>query len=387
MKLSLSGRMDTNTTPQASQDIDQYLRGQENIDRLTVDASKLTYISSSGLRLLLSLAKRYRNFRLTEVQSKIYNILETTGFTKIMTVEKALRRISVEGCEMIGRGGIGAVYRLDGDTIIKVFREGTTMAEVKHETDMSKEAFFLGLPTAISYDVVHVGNRYGLVYELLQAETLSDCIKREPQHLDEFARKFAQLFRQLHTIEVTESNSLIPDAIGNERKAVSKLTRYFSDSDVELLLQIIDAIPQGNRLLHLDLQTKNIMKQGDDLMLIDLGEIGYGHPLLDLGHAYSPMVALIGDYEKIVGMPKQLSVEVWNKAVRYYFEGETEETIAHRIAQIEAVACVRNFSWMSLSDSFPEDEVRKCKAIFDERVRNRRDYLLDISKTFNDWPL
>ena len=387
MILSLNGRLDTNTTPQASQDIDQYLRGQESIDTLTVDASKLTYISSSGLRLLLSLAKRHRNFRLTEVQSNIYSILEITGFTKIMTVEKALRRISVDGCEMIGRGGIGAVYRLDDDTIIKVFREGTTMEDVKHETEMSKEAFLLGIPTAISYDVVHVGNRYGLVYELLQAETLSDCIKREPQHLDGFARKFAQLLRQLHAIEVIESDSLIPNAINNERKTVSKLTRYFSDSDVELLLQIIDAIPQGNRLLHLDLQTKNIMIQGDDLMLIDLGEIGYGHPLLDLGHVYAPMAALIGDYEKIVGMPKQLSVDVWNRTVRYYFEGETEETIAHRIAQIEAVACVRNFSWMSLSDSFPKDEVRKCKAIFDERVRNRRDYLLNISKTFNDWPL
>jgi hypothetical protein len=40
-----------------------------------------------------------------------------TGFSKIMTVERALRRLSVEGCEVIGIGGVGTVYRLDDDTI------------------------------------------------------------------------------------------------------------------------------------------------------------------------------------------------------------------------------------------------------------------------------
>ena len=384
--LSLNGRLDTATSLQASADIERLLAQEQPITSLTLNAAQLEYISSSGLRILLSLAKRYHDFRMTEVQPDVYSILETTGFTKIMNVEKGLRHISVEGCEIIGRGGVGVVYRIDDDTIIKVFREGTTMDEVKHEIDMSKEAFVLGMPTAISFDIVHVGRQWGLVYELLRADTLSACIKREPERIDEFARLYADLFRQLHSIEVP-ADSHIPSAIEHEREAVRHLVRYFPQEDVDLMLQIINSIPNANRLLHLDLQTKNAMVQNQELMLIDMGEVGSGHPILDLSHAYSAMVTLVGDHEQIIGLPRNYAIEVWNRAIRYYFEGESEATIAHRIAQIAAVSCVRNFSWLSLSDSFPEEVVNQCKALFAERIRNRRDELLAICETLNDWTL
>ena len=96
-------------------------------------------ISNSGLRILLSLMKRYKTFRMTEVQPDIYHVLAMTGFTKIMPVEKALRRLSIDGYDMIGQGGVGSVYRLDGDTIIKVFREGTSLDEVRTEITMAKD--------------------------------------------------------------------------------------------------------------------------------------------------------------------------------------------------------------------------------------------------------
>lgn len=384
--LSLQGRLDTASAQQVTGDIEKMLAKAGPISRLVCEAGRLEYISSSGLRILLGLAKKYPGLRITEVQPEVYGVLEMTGFTKLMTVERALRQLSVEGCELIGRGGVGTVYRLDDDTIIKVFREGTTMEEVRTEITMAKEAFVLGMPTAISFDVVRVGSQYGLVYELLRAETLSTCIGREPERLDEFAWKYAQLFRQLHGIRVAAGGS-IPMAIERERASVRHLRRYFAQEDIDLMLEIVDALPEGDRLLHLDLQTKNAMVQGDELMLIDMGEVGYGHPLLDLGHAYSAMVALVGNYEQIIGMPKALGLRVWERAMDYYFEGETAETIARRKAQIEVVGSVRNFSWLSLSDSFPEEVVDQCKALFAERIRNRQDYIREVCRTFGDWKL
>jgi len=127
--------------------------------------------------------------------------------------------------------------------------------------------------------------------------------------------------------------------------------------------------------------------QGDELMLIDMGEVGYGHPLLDLGHAYSAMVGLVGDYEKTIGLPREMGLRLWNKAIEYYLEGLPAETIAERKAQIEVVSCIRNFSWLSLSDSFPDDIVQECKAAFDERVAKRFDYIMDVCKTFEHWTL
>ena len=384
--LILAGRLDTATSAKASADIERALATVPVISRLTCDAGQLEYISSSGLRILLSLAKRYKDFRITEVQSLVYEVLDTTGFTKIMTVERALRQLSVEGCEVIGVGGVGTVYRLDGDTIIKVFREGTTIEEVRREITMSKEAFVMGMPTAISFDVVRVGCQYGLVYELLQADTLSACIKREPGRIDEFARKYAELFHQLHAIEVPGESS-VPCAIERERQQIRHIRRYFPQESIDLMLRIIDAIPDANRLLHLDLQTKNAMVQNGELMLIDMGEVGYGHPLLDLGHAYSAMVTLVGDYDKIIGMPRELGQKLWSRAIDYYLEGMPAEVVKQRKAQIEVVSCVRSFSWLALSDSFPEAVINECKAVFDERIALRKDYILDVCKTFGNWTL
>lgn len=384
--ITLCGRLDTSVSTEIKSEIDKNLATAENINSLTMDAEGLEYISSSGLRILLVLAKSYKNFKVVNVNPDVYDVLNMTGFSKIINVERALRQLSIDGCEQIGVGGVGTVYRLDGDTIIKVFREGTTIDEVRKEITMSKEAFVMGTPTAISFDIVKVGSQYGLVYELLNAETLSSCIKRAPERIDEYARQYANLFRQLHSIEVP-ADSNVPDAIEHERQQILHIRRYFPQESIDLLLQILDAIPTSNRLLHLDLQVKNTMMQGDELMLIDMGEMGYGHPVLDLGHAYSAMVLLIGDYDKTIGIPRELGNKVWDLAINYYFEGLPADVIEQRKAQIDVVARIRNFSWLALSDSFPESVIKQCQELFDQRITARRDYILDVCKTFKDWTL
>ena len=382
--LTLCGRLDTAVSSQVSADINQLLATAGTIQHLTVDAGQLEYISSSGLRILLMLAKRFKQFRITEVNPEVYDVLSMTGFTKMMTVERALRQLSVDGCEVIGVGGVGTVFRLNDDTIIKVFREGTTMDEVRKEITMSKEAFVMGMPTAISFDMVRVGSQYGLVYELLHAQTLSACLKQAPERVDELARKYAGLFRQMHAIQVPADSS-VPDALEHERNQVLHIRRYFPQEKIDLLLQLLDTVPASNRLLHLDLQAKNAMIQNEELMLIDMGEVGYGHPILDLAHAYSAMVSLVGDYDKIIGIPRELGTELWNRAIDYYFEGLPADVVALRKEQIKALSCVRNFSWLALSDSFPETVINECRTLFDERVTRHRDYLLDICQTLKDW--
>jgi len=379
---TLDGRLDTAVAAQTQQELQPLFEHSQS--DVVLDCSRLQYISSSGLRIFLALAKRCPKLRITEANSDVYQVLEMTGFTKIMNVQRGMRCLSVDGCEVIGHGGVGIVYRLDADTIIKVFRKGTTLDEVRTEITMAKEAFVLGMPTAISFDIVRVGQQLGLVYELLRADTLSACLRREPQRVDELARLYANLFRQLHAIRVPRGKT-IPDALVRERESVQHIRRYFDAEGIDILLRVIDAIPACDRLLHCDLQTKNAMLQGDELMLIDMGEVGYGHPVIDLAHSYSAMMTLVGDYETIIGVSKELAQDIWQRMIRYYFEGQPQHVIDHRLEQIKAVSTVRKFSWLSLSDSFPDEVIRQCQQIFEEQVTRQKEHLLEVCGTLNDW--
>ena len=90
-----------------------------------LDASQLEYISSAGLRVLLKLAKAVGDVTVNNVSSDVYEIFSVTGFTEILNVKKALREVSIEGCEMIGAGGYGSVYRIDAETIVRVYHNAS----------------------------------------------------------------------------------------------------------------------------------------------------------------------------------------------------------------------------------------------------------------------
>ena len=72
---------------------------------VTVDCGRLNYISSAGLRIILRLKKAVGDVEVINVSSDVYEVFEMTGFTEMMDIKKAFRRISVEGCDVIGTGG------------------------------------------------------------------------------------------------------------------------------------------------------------------------------------------------------------------------------------------------------------------------------------------
>ncbi len=83
----LEGRLDTTTAPQLETELKAALDG---VTELTLDIEKLEYISSAGLRVLLSAQKvmnRQGEMKLTRVNETIMEIFEVTGFSDILTIE------------------------------------------------------------------------------------------------------------------------------------------------------------------------------------------------------------------------------------------------------------------------------------------------------------
>lgn len=85
LTLSLCGRLDTITAPE----FEAVLKSSaEGVSGLTLDFGELEYISSAGLRVLLSAHKQTGgNMKVTHVNETVSEILEITGFADILTVE------------------------------------------------------------------------------------------------------------------------------------------------------------------------------------------------------------------------------------------------------------------------------------------------------------
>ncbi len=185
LKAALSGHIDSGNAPAVESEL-MALREREPHDGMVLDLKELTYISSAGLRVVLRLRKLEPQFKLVNVSAEVYEILDMTGFTEMMTVEKAYRELSVEGCEVIGRGANGTVYRIDKDTVVKVYRDADCLPDVQRERELARKAFVLGIPTAIPYDVVRVGESYGSVFELLNSRSFSKLIAADPAGMDKY---------------------------------------------------------------------------------------------------------------------------------------------------------------------------------------------------------
>ena len=86
LNIALEGRLDTTTAPQLEAELKASLN---DISELVFDFFKLEYISSAGLRVLLSAQKvmnQQGSMKIINVSSEIMEVFEITGFTDILTI-------------------------------------------------------------------------------------------------------------------------------------------------------------------------------------------------------------------------------------------------------------------------------------------------------------
>ena len=341
--IKICGRIDSNNAKQFE---DELLAAAESGD-VTLDAGELEYISSAGLRMLLKLKKQSGGeVSVINVPPEIYDIFDVTGFTNILNVKKALRSISVDGLEVIGKGATGIVYRIDKETIIKVFNPNVGLTMINNEGRKAKKAFVFGVPTAISYDTVKVGECYGVIYELLDADDLLNVVRKDKAHIAEHIKGFALKMRSMHKIG---ADGEFDDTKAGTMKYIGYLEgNVCTAEEAEKLRAVIANIPDRNTFIHGDGHIGNVMMQNGDYMFIDLSTSGKGHPIFD-------MVSMclgfkLGQYmseeqREARELTRGFSVDeiklIWDTYIRTYLDTDDEEFIAKAEEQIMAVACTR----------------------------------------------
>jgi len=302
------------------------------IDKLVLDFEEVTYISSAGLRVVLKLKQKYKDFSIINVSLDVYDVFQMTGFSDIMDIKKALNKIDVTNAEIIGEGYCSTVFRIDKDTIVKVFKNSNDIYDIKRELNLAKQAFVLGIPTAISFDVVKVGEKIGVRFEMLDCASLRDIYRDYPERFDELTDKYVQLLKTINT--TVDAGHKLPDIRKKWIRKVELLKEHFTNEQYEKLINLVSSVEERATYIHGDCHVKNIMVQNDDLLLIDMDTLSTGHPIFELASIYAPYIAFEeddpGNSQRFLGISSELSTKIFDEIVKRYVDSSnsTKDKIA-----------------------------------------------------------
>ena len=320
-------------------------------EKVIFDCEELEYISSVGLRLILKIGKKIKNVSIKNCSDEVFDVFQMTGFAKMFDVQKKLREISVEGAKVIGNGTVSTIYRISDDKIAKFYDEGVSLEKIKEEKERAELAFLNGVPTAISYDIVKNGNRYGIIFELLDAKNLSEVIKENPDQLENIVDKEVQLLKKFHKMSF-EKNAL-PSIKEIGHTYVDKLNNYCSADEMKVLHKLIDDVPDRNTFLHSDFHPKNIIDSNGELFLIDMADVSLGHPIFDLCGVYFSNVFLAKRYPQympqILGLDAEILLKRFKLFLPKYFETDDKKFLD------TAEKMLSEFAWLKILILLPEE--------------------------------
>ena len=359
--VKLNGRIDSTNAADAEAMITGAIDGFSG--ELVLDAQNLTYISSAGLRVILRLKKGNAATKIINANSDVYEIFDMTGFTEMMDISKAYRELSVDGCEVIGEGANGKVYRIDADTIVKVYKNRDALEEIHNERELARKAFVMGVPTAIPYDVVKVGDLYGSVFELLNAKSFAKLMIEHPEQTEEYAKESVEILKTMH------NTMLKPGELPDKKQEALVWATYCKDHlPAEIgskLVALVEAIPNTNNMLHGDYHIKNIMQQNGENLLIDMDTLAMGHPIFEFAAIYAAYVGFSCiDRENVLhflGIPYEQAQLFWKATLRDYFETD-DEAVLQRIEDQSAIICYARLLRRTFRKA-KEDEAYKARLI------------------------
>lgn len=265
------------------------------------------------------------------------------------------REISLEGAEKIGEGAHGEVYRIDEETIAKVYRDSEPLEKIRKEKELSKWAFVKGIPTAISYDIVRVGDRYGVVYELLNARSASEYISESEENFEDFVVKSVELMKNIHSIEVKPGE--LPDMKVQTLEWIDKCREYMPDDICDRLKKLTEDLPDSHTFLHADFHIKNIMIVKGQLMLIDMETMCAGDPIFEMAtmyNSYKEFPSMAEEAAAFLGIDVDTAARLWDRTLDLYIGDAGEDVRLETERRARILGCIRIIAYFDRYREIPE---------------------------------
>lgn len=369
----LRERIDASNAAEVEEELMEKLGG-EFPQKLILDASNLEYISSGGLRVLLKIQKKVPDTSMIGVCQSVYTVMDMTGFTSLLKVKRAVREISKEGLKHIGAGSVGSIWRIDDEKIVKLFAAGRPLESVEKDLQNSRKALECGVSTCIAFEVVKCGESYGIVYELINSNTLQQLLVENPDDHD-LIRRYATLVKDSNKIPFVHDASSGPTFKYELLSIVDRMKDvFFNEEELAVARKLLTDLMDFGTFIHGDCHPGNIMVQGDELLFIDMTSADSGDPMLDISSpatACHVLCAVLGgeEYKTRFGISGEAADRIWDEFLHCYYEGESAEAIALKKRQAEKLGALKLLcTAFQIRDLFSDEGIEVLRRIVLDQV-------------------
>ncbi|MBQ6506762.1 MAG: phosphotransferase, partial [Clostridia bacterium] len=278
--------------------------------------------------------------------------------------------------EVLGEGAFGTVYRLDEDTVVKVYRNGEkSLPIIKNEQEKARQAFLSGIPTAIPVDIVQVGDQYGSMFEMINAQNCNEIIVRDPGQLPGMISEYAAFLKKLHSLETK------PGELESARDIYLRNLTVFGDvlpaAIRERLEALLRKMPDDYHLIHGDIQMKNVMKSGDEMVLIDMDKICTGNPVFEFASLYTTYVLFSEDNpmdnEQFLGISRETADRIYYETLQCYLDHPEESDLTETQRRIRLAAYLRFMTILMIEMKDVQSELRTI------RIRHTIEHLKELT--------
>lgn len=315
-------------------------------EAVVFDVADLEMISSAGLRVFLKIKKAGIDFKIINASPDVYDVFDITGFVEMFEITKALRKFDISNKTVIGEGAKGIVFKIDDETIIKVYKDDNCTEEIEKERTFAKKALVSGVPTAIPFDIVMVGDHYGSVFELVDAKSVTKACEDDPGKAPELLREYADVMKEMNSI--TDDGELgfnLPHMVDEVNTWLDFAKDYLNEKEMEKLSEVVHSFADSNTLVHGDGHPNNAMLTKDGILFIDMDTLCVGDPLFDLMVVYTAFIGykVADPGNNFIPISDELCADYWKVFLNEYYKDESEEERLEKEYRCKVLCYLRLF--------------------------------------------
>lgn len=263
-------------------------------------------------------------------------------------MQNEYKEIDLSAWTQVGEGGNGTTYTCaqEPGIILKVsHREDGTLEAVSKEFYTSQAVAELGIPTPKLYEMVRVGDEYGIKSQLIgKKQSVGRYCGEHPEEIEQISAMVANLGKQIHQTKVKNTNQWLPSMKELMLEALAT-TKMLSGKKLKEVTDFVESLEDAPTLLHGDFSLGNLIFELDaqgqisQPYWIDLGRAVHGIPMFDLGHLYlfCNIFSKKERVQQIAHMTEKQMVDFWNSFALAYNGPEGIEAFT---AECKRFACL-----------------------------------------------